>query len=219
MGAPALVIMAKRPAVGLTKTRLCPPLTHEQAVALYEAMLRDTIGLGRQLTGVSLAVALSPPGATSYFRRISPPDTILLPVAGADIGECLSLALEYLLTTGHPKVVALNSDGPTLPSDYLRRAFAWLDEADVVVGPSEDGGYYLIGLKRPQPALFQDIDWSTERVTPQTVARAEAMGLSIALLPTWYDVDTVADLERLRAELTCLPTEAAPYTRRSLAPK
>jgi rSAM/selenodomain-associated transferase 1 len=216
-GKPVLVIMAKQPAVGRTKTRLCPPLTPAEAVALYKAMLQDTIGLVADVEGVRLAIAVTPPEATDSFRPISPPDVILLGVAGADIGDCLSQVLGRLLADGHSQAIALNSDGPTLPAAYLRPAIARLDDADVVLGPSEDGGYYLIGLTQPQPELFQDIEWSTEQVTAQTVARAEAMGLSVALLPPWYDVDTSADLDRLRAELTTLPAEALPHTRRFFA--
>jgi rSAM/selenodomain-associated transferase 1 len=214
---PVVVIMAKQPAVGRTKTRLCPPLTPAEAVALYEAMLRDTIRLVADLEGVRLAIAVTPPEATGAFRRISPPHAILLPVAGADIGECLNQALGRLLAAGHSRAIALNSDGPTLPAAFLKQAITRLDGADVVLGPSEDGGYYLIGLTQPQPELFQDIEWSTEQVTAQTLARAEAMGLSVALLPPWYDVDTAADLDRLQAELATLPAEALPHTRRLFA--
>ncbi|MBU1750589.1 MAG: TIGR04282 family arsenosugar biosynthesis glycosyltransferase [Chloroflexi bacterium] len=210
---PALVIMAKQPAVGQTKTRLCPPLTPAQAAALYEALLRDTIELVAGLDGVRLAVAVTPPEATDYFRRIAQ-GAHLLPVAGADIGDCLDQVLSELLATGHPRAIALNSDGPTLPVAYLRQAVASLNGADVVLGPSEDGGYYLIGLKQPQPGLFRDIAWSTELVMPQTLARAEALGLRVALLPPWYDVDTAADLDRLRAELADLPTDVLPHSRR-----
>jgi rSAM/selenodomain-associated transferase 1 len=221
-GEPVLVIMAKEPAVGQTKTRLCPPLTCAEAAALYEAMLRDTIelvagpsaSLRAGLEGVRLAIAVTPPGAADSFRRISPPDAILLPVAGADIGDCLNQVLGRLLADGHSRAIALNSDGPTLPVATLCQAIAWLNGADVVLGPSEDGGYYLIGLTQPRPELFRGIEWSSERVTAQTLARAEAMGLRVALLPPWYDVDTAADLDRLRAELATLPAEALPHTRR-----
>ena len=212
-----LVMMAKRPEVGRTKTRLCPPLTPTQAAALYEAMLRDTIELVAQLEGVQLAIAVTPPEATSAFLHMSPPGTLLLPVAGADIGDCLNQVLSGLLASGHSRAMALNSDGPTLPSSHLRQAVAELDDADVVLGPSEDGGYYLVGLKEPQPGLFQDIEWSTERVTSQTLVRAEALGLSVVTLPPWHDVDTAPDLNRLRVELDGLPMGTAAHTRQFLA--
>ncbi len=213
---PALVIMAKRPAVGRTKTRLCPLLEPAAAVALYRAMLQDTIELAAQVDGVQLAIAVTPPEATDDFRPMSPPGAVLLPVAGADIGDCLHQVLGRLLVEGHPKAVAIDSDSPTLPIAHLRQTIALLDETDVVLGPCEDGGYYLIGLKQPQPELFRGIAWSTAQVTIQTLARAEALGLTVALLPAWYDVDVAADLDRLRSELASLPDEALRHTRRFL---
>jgi rSAM/selenodomain-associated transferase 1 len=214
---PALVIMAKLPAVGETKTRLCPPLEPAEAAGLYAAMLRDTIDLAAQLDGVQLAIAVTPPEATEDFRPMSPPEALLLPVAGADIGDCLHQVLGRLLAEGHPKAIAMDSDSPTLPIVHLHRAVARLGEADVVLGPCEDGGYYLIGLKQPQPELFRGIAWSTAQVTAQTLARAEARGLAVALLPAWYDVDVAADLDRLRSELASLPDYALRHTRRFFA--
>ncbi len=211
---PALVIMAKRPAVGRTKTRLCPPLTLAQAAALYDALLRDTIELVAGLDGVRLAIAVTPPEAADSFRYISPPGTILLPVTGKDIGDCLDQVLGRLLASGHSQAIALNSDGPTLPLAYVQQAVVRLMDADVVLGPSEDGGYYLIGLKQPRPELFQDIKWSTEQVTGQTLDRAEALRLNVTLLPSWYDVDTAADLDRLWTELANLPANTLTHTRR-----
>ena len=217
MSDPALVIMAKQPIVGRTKTRLSPPLTPAEATALYEALLLDTIELGAGLEGVQLAIAVTPPQAVDTFRHIGPPGIILLPVAGADIGDCLNQVLGQLLGAGHPQAIALNSDGPTLPESYLRQAFDRLNNADVVLGPSEDGGYYLIGLKEARPELFRDIQWSSERVTAQTLARAAAIGLGVALLPPWYDVDTGDDLDRLQGDLATLPARALPHTRRFFA--
>lgn len=216
MREPVFVIMAKQPAVGRTKTRLCPPLTPEEAAALYKALLRDTIDLVAAVDGARLAVAVTPPEATDDFRRLCPPGAILLPVTGRDIGECLSRVLDHLLAAGHAKAIAVNSDGPTLPVDHLQAAVAHLEEADVVLGPSMDGGYYLIGLKQPHPELFRDIAWSTERVTSQTLGRAEEMGLRVAVLPAWYDVDTGADLKRLQGELLDLPPQRLAHTRRFL---
>jgi rSAM/selenodomain-associated transferase 1 len=205
--------MAKQPVVGRTKTRLCPPLSLAEAAALYQALLQDTIELVAGLPSVQLAIAVTPPEAAESFREISPPDTVLLPVACTDIGDCLNQVLDHLLIAGHSHAIAFNSDGPTLPASYLHQAVGELDDADVVLGPSEDGGYYLIGLTQPQPELFSDIEWSSERVTAQTLTRAETLGLSVALLPPWYDVDTAADLDRLRAELARLPAQAVPHTR------
>ena len=213
---PVIVVMAKQPVVGKTKTRLSPPLEPTEATALYEAMLRDTIDLVARLPGIQLAIAITPPDAVGAFRSISPPGATLLPVCGTDIGDCLHQILGGILVDGHPKAIAIDSDSPTLPAAHLREAVDLLDRTDVVIGPSEDGGYYLIGLKRPQPDLFRDIAWSTKEVTGQTVARAQTLGLSVALLPAWYDVDMAADLDRLRRELATLPEDALPHTRGAL---
>ena len=111
-------------------------------------------------------------------------------------------------------VAAVNSDGPTLPLAYLAGAFQELGkEADVVLGPSDDGGYYLIGLKRPAPRLLREVQMSTSHVTTDTLALAAEEGLKVALLPTWYDVDDAQSLARLKAELATAPPEVAPHTR------
>jgi rSAM/selenodomain-associated transferase 1 len=209
----ALAVMAKRPIAGRTKTRLCPPLSAEQAAALFEAMLLDTLQLVLELDGIRLAIGITPPEAAAFFRPISPEGTLFLPVDGADLGECLDRVLSRLLLEGYGKALALNSDGPSLPLGYLRQAIDRLDGAEVVLGPSEDGGYYLIGLKAPQPGLFEGISWSTERVTEQTLAHAKDLGLTVALLPPWCDIDTPVDLERLQDELQTLPPGSLPHTR------
>lgn len=213
-GRTAAVIMAKEPVAGQTKTRLCPPLSPAAAAQLYDALLDDTIALVSRLRDVRLAVAVTPPSAIAAFRRRLPHDALLLPVEGADIGACLSRAVALLFTSGWSRVMAINSDGPTLPVAYLECAEALLDRHDVVLGPSDDGGYYLVGLRRPAPGLFQGIAWSTSQVMEQTVDRAATLGLSVALLPPWYDVDTAADLERLRAEIAILPPHDVSRTRR-----
>jgi glycosyltransferase A (GT-A) superfamily protein (DUF2064 family) len=104
-----------------------------------------------------------------------------------------------------------------LPAEYVERAVDLLTNSDVVIGPAEDGGYYLIGLRQKHPGLFSDIAWSSSRVAAQTLERAATLGLTAARLPPWYDVDTPADLERLRAELVSLPPDVVPHTRRFLA--
>jgi uncharacterized protein len=210
------VIMAKQPLVGRTKTRLSPPLTLEQAATLYEALLRDTIALVSSLP-VTLALAISPPDSHAYFKSITPPHSLLLPIDGQDIGICLSQAFQYLLGTGWKKVLALNADGPSLPPDYLLQAEKVLGESEVVLGPAQDGGYYLVGMQRPHLGIFQGISWSTEQVFLQTLERAEALGLSVGVISEWYDVDTNADLRRLQNDLDGLPSDRLVHTRKLLA--
>lgn len=212
-----IVVMAKQPQPGRTKTRLCPPLSPLQAAALYEALMLDTFLLASGLPGVDLAVAITPPGSRPYFTAAAPANALLLPVEGVDIGECLDQALGQLLGMGYRSALALNSDGPTLPPAVLLQAIRCLDEQDLVLGPSHDGGYYLIGLKAPAPALFRDIAWSTQGVLSQTLERAAGLGLSVAQTLSWYDVDTPADLVHLQAELERLPPNRLAHTRRFLA--
>jgi len=216
-GASVVVVMAKGPVPGRTKTRLCPPLTPLEAAGLYEALLRDTMDLVSGLRGVEMVVAVSPRNAVDEVRRIAPRGARIIAVEGADIGECLRSAMGLLFSDGFTRVVAVGSDSPTLPAEYIERAVAMLTDSDVVLGPAEDGGYYLIGIRQTQPGLFTDIAWSSSRVAAQTLERAAALGLTVAQLPSWYDVDTPVELERLRNELVARPSGIAPCTRAFLA--
>jgi rSAM/selenodomain-associated transferase 1 len=209
----ALLVVAKQPAAGQTKTRLCPPLTGAGAAALYEAFLCDTLDLMRQVGGAARTIAYLPEDAVGYFRRLVP-DMALRPQRGADLGERLDHALADALAAGARHAVVMDSDSPTLPAAYVSAAFDVLDGgADVVLGPCDDGGYYLIGVKRPQPRLLREVTMSTPFVVRDTLALASELGLRAELLPQWYDVDTAAELGRLRAELTALPLEIARHTR------
>ena len=210
------VLMAKQPQVGCTKTRLSLSMSSQQAVELYEALLRDSIALVEEQPRIDLAVAFSPAGSQAYFSRITPSDAYLLPVEGSDIGDCLSQVFSHLLEMGWRKVLALNADSPSLPGAYLEQAAQLLDEQELVLGPALDGGYYLVGMRRSHLGIFQDITWSTERVLAQTLEKAGGLGLGVRLTPEWYDVDTVADLQRLQAELNCLPAQRLVHTRKFL---
>ena len=201
MSKPMLIVVAKQPAAGQTKTRLCPPLTGETAAALYECFLRDTLAIMRLTPDVSCAIGYLPATADAYFHQLAP-DFTLLRQEGADLGERLDQLLTTALGQGAPAAVVMDSDSPTLPPAYLCEAFAQLAAgADVVLGPCDDGGYYLIGLTKPAPRLLRDVQMSTPTVLQDTLAIAAALGLRVALLPTWYDVDTAAELQRLRQEL------------------
>lgn len=213
----ACVIMAKQPLVGKTKTRLCPALTPQQAADLSEALLLDTITLVSQLPGIDLALAITPPSSKVYFAGITPTGTCLLPVEGENIGACLVQAFETLLGMGYRKALAINADSPSLPAQFILQAVDLLDQADLVLGPGEDGGYYLVGMSRLQPGIFAEIAWSTDRVLVQTLERSRQLGLSTALTPPWYDIDTVAELQRLNKDLRELPADRLSNTRRFLA--
>ena len=209
--------MAKRPEAGQTKTRLSPPLSPAQAAALYECFLRDTLGLMRRTPAVRPVIAYLPPAAEGYFAALAP-DFELTLQEGPDLGARLANVFQHYLSLGYERVVAMDSDSPTLPAAYLAAAFeALAGEVDVVLGPCDDGGYYLIGLKRPAPRLLREVRMSTPNVVADTLALAAAEGLKVKLLPAWYDVDEAAALDRLAAELAAAPPTVAPHTRRFLA--
>jgi rSAM/selenodomain-associated transferase 1 len=198
-----LLVVAKQPLPGQTKTRLCPPLSSTQAANLYECFLRDTLDIMRQVQGVQRVIGFLPEGAREYFRQLAP-EMDLICQLGASLGERLDHLLTQALASGSQRAVVMDSDSPTLPPEYISQAFERLTDADVVIGPTRDGGYYLIGMKRPQSHLLRQVQMSTPHVLDDTLALAESTGLSVSLLPPWYDVDTMADLRQLDEEITRL---------------
>ena len=209
-----LIVVAKRPAPGQTKTRLTPPLTPEQASALYECFLQDTLDQMRQVDETQRLIAFLPQDEQDYFRRLAP-DFELILQNGHDLGGRLDNALTDCLSQGYERAVIMDSDSPTLPSAFLSQAFNTLSNgADVVLGPCEDGGYYLIGIKKSAPRLLREVQMSTATVTTDTIAIAKEEGLSVSLLPTWYDVDDGASLMRLIKELDGIDSQIAIHTRK-----
>lgn len=210
----ALVVVGKPPLPGLVKTRLCPPLTPTNAAALHTAFLRDTIALAHTVAGSEVIILYPPmPGDQAAFAATIGPTVRLLVQTGSGLGAALNGASSELLADGFDQVALISSDNPNLPAEYLAAAFDALTEADVALGPAEDGGYYLIALRQAHPGLFQDIQWSTAVVLTQTLERATGLGLTVSLLPSWYDVDEVDGLRRLAADLAIGPTAVASHTR------
>jgi uncharacterized protein len=197
--------MAKTPRVGETKTRLIPPLSPAEAAALSTCFIQDAaenIAVAGRQTPIDGCIAYWPPGSAAELPPL-PEGTKLLPSRRAGLGASLPDAVADLLVAGYRGVCLINSDSPTLPADILVDAVrAICAPGDrVVLGPAEDGGYYLIGLKKTHPRLFEDIAWSTPFVFAQTVERAREIGLATIVLPRWYDVDDLASLRRLNTEL------------------
>lgn len=221
-----IAVMAKASAPGRAKTRLVPPLTLEEAAAFNTAFLQDVVAnvlAASQHEAIAGYVAYGPPGPQSvaFFREMLPSAIDLVEAWGPNFGDCLFSALDHLLDRGHESAVVLNSDSPTLPTALLVQAAALLAEPGdhAVLGPSVDGGYYLLGVKRGHRRLFEDIAWSTERVARQTLQRADEIGLSVHVLPAWYDIDDVESLKTLHGELSGgaavsvhLPIHHAPHT-------
>ncbi|MFZ2096803.1 MAG: TIGR04282 family arsenosugar biosynthesis glycosyltransferase [Anaerolineales bacterium] len=197
----ALLVVAKQPTPGQTKTRLCPPLTHAQAADLYDCFLRDTLDMMRKVPGVQCVIGYLPEDARGYFRQLAP-DMGLICQRGRSLGERLDNLLTEILASGSQRAIVMDSDSPTLPVGYISIAFDRLTDVDVVLGPTRDGGYYLIGMKQPQPHLLRQVQMSTTHVLTDTLALAKDTGLTAFLLPTWYDVDTIADLNQLDSEIS-----------------
>ena len=209
----ALIVVAKQPTPGQTKTRLVPPLSFAEAAALYEGFLRDTLDLMRGVPDVQRVIAYLPHDAHHYFAQLAP-DFDLLPQRGDDLGARLDHALTHYLDRGYARAVIMNSDGPTLPIEYVWQAFELLtDHIDVVLGPSDDGGYYLIGLRKPTPRLLREVRMSTPHVLAATLQIAREENLRVTLLPAWYDVDDRASLKRLTAEVQASDAAVARHTR------
>jgi uncharacterized protein len=196
----ALLVIAKQPIAGQVKTRLGALFTPELSVEFYLCLIRDTLALAEHVSDVERVVLFAPKGAEGYFRVLAP-GFRLHPQRGPSLSARLLHGIEDHLALGFERVVVVDSDSPTLPAAYLEQAFALLDEHDVVLGPCEDGGYYLVGAKAAHPELFLGVQMSTPRVFADTAARAASAGLTLGVLPTWYDVDRAEDVHRLRAEL------------------
>ena len=200
---PAVAVMAKVPGSGPVKSRLHGALTAERATELYRCFLLDRLDAVAALAEITPVVAFTPAEARPALAPLAPTRFDLIAQEGSDLGERLSTLLTALLARGHAGAIAIDSDSPTLPMAYVTEAAQHLARglSDVVLGPCEDGGYYLIGLAAPQPALFEGIPWSTDAVLALTVEKARRHDLSVHLLPPWFDVDTAADLRRLRTAL------------------
>jgi rSAM/selenodomain-associated transferase 1 len=201
-----IAVMAKASVPGRTKTRLVPPLTSGEAAACNTAFLRDVVDNILAASGeASIAgyVAFGPPQSRPFFQEHLPGEIGLIDAWYPSLGDCLITAIAQLLERGHRHAVVLNADSPTLPTSLL------VETADVlaqpgdraVLGPADDGGYYLLGLKTMHRRLFEDIAWSTQHVAQQTLERAAELALPVHVLPTWYDVDDVEALRMLQAEL------------------
>ena len=201
---PAVAVMAKVPGMSLVKSRLHSVLTPALATELYRCFLLDRLDALAELSGVSLVAAFTPAEAEGLMQELAPAGFRLVPQRGANLGERLSTLLLELLEDGHVGAIAIDSDSPTLPMAYVVEAATVLSEGryDAVLGPCDDGGYYLIGLRSPQPELFEGIPWSTDAVFSTTIGKASSRGLSVHVLPRWFDVDTTTDLRRLHAEMT-----------------
>ena len=197
----ALVVFAKAPIPGTVKTRLCPPLSPEEATALHSSFVMDAIERTKKISGKLKAarfVACDPAMEHPFFKALRSHHGIkLVQQRGQNLGERMAETMQELLHRDYASVVITGCDLPTLPAGEISRAFGLLDEQDCVLGPCPDGGYYLVGLRRPCPELFSDIPWGASEVLRLTKEKATALNLKLGLTAPWSDIDTPDDLHTL----------------------
>ena len=208
-----IILVAKAPRLGLSKTRLAGDIGAESAQRLAEAFVLDTLDLALARPGTRVLIAYAPDDARAWFAERAP-QAELVPQPDGDLGARMAAAFAHGLGDQR-RCVMIGMDTPHLDPGRLDEAFEALGaDSDVVLGPTEDGGYYLIGLKEPAPGLFMDMTWSTAEVLGETLERAGRLGLAECQLPLELDVDDGADLERLRELLRS--SSRAPATREAL---
>ncbi len=217
----ALLVFVKLPVAGRVKTRLQPELSPALAARLYRAMVDDVFTALERPGRWDLFAFFWPPEQERAFREWLPGSPRLVPQAGTGLGERLADAFEWSHAEGHSRTIIVGTDMPTLGSDVLSDAFDALERAEVLLGPSTDGGYYLVGLKEPRPELFEDVSWSTPEVLEQTIARVDGVGATYHLLPEKTDIDTWQDalavLEEIISEDPDGSAGLAPRTRALLS--
>ena len=201
----ALIIFVKYPEPGQVKTRLTPDLSPGEAAAFHRALAADIIAAHSDTPDFDTIVFFSPPDRKKDFVNWLGSGTRFEVQEGADLGEREQNAFTGVLGAGegfgYNRAVLIGTDCPSLDNEKIERAFALLDDQDIVLGPAVDGGYYLLGLSTPGPELFSGIDWGTPEVLEKTIEAAKKAQLGIAMLDELYDVDTIDDLRRLDGDI------------------
>jgi rSAM/selenodomain-associated transferase 1 len=209
-----LVVMAKAPRPGGVKTRLTPDLSPETVTAFYCCLLEDTLALARSLGDVEVAI-MCPDTDVNELARLAGKEVSVVAQKGAGLAAGLTSVFAHFAEGQQRRTIAFNSDSPHLPRSVLEDAFETLAGDDLVVGPTHDGGYYLVGAKASHPALFASDGMGTSSALEGLLSRAQTLGLSIGFTDPFYDIDVADDLTRLAAELRLAPTRA-PRTARWL---
>ena len=205
-----LVIMAKAPRPGAVKTRLAPSLSASAAMEFYGCLLEDTLALARSLSDVEVAI-ICPDPDVSALRRLAGSATRVVAQTGEGLAAGLTSVFAHFTGEGGKRAIAFNSDSPHLPRSVLEDAFETLAAHDIVVGPTHDGGYYLVGATASYPALFASDGMGTSSALEILMSRARSLELSVGLVDPFYDIDVADDLKRMAAELRLAP-ERAPRT-------
>ncbi|HEY2593779.1 MAG TPA: TIGR04282 family arsenosugar biosynthesis glycosyltransferase [Chloroflexota bacterium] len=213
----ALIVIGKAPVAGSAKTRLAPPLSAEDAADLYRGFLLDTLDMASILGWEGTRVIHPRGDGPALANLLAHMRVELLEQRATGLGDALAFAFERAFADGYDTAILIGSDNPTLPARPAQDAWRALQAgADLAIGPTLDGGYYLIGMREPHLGVFADIEWSTPRVYQQTLKRARQLDLRVQSVAEWYDVDEPADLERLSREVAEAPAQVARHTREVL---
>src|SRR5271165_1508432 len=206
-GGRALVIMAKAPRPGAVKTRLTPSLSPEAVTDFYCCLLDDTLALARSLRDVEIAI-MCPDSDVNGLAQLAGSEVSVVAQSGQGLVAGLSSVFAHFAEGRQRRVIAFNSDSPHLPRSVLEGAFETLAAHDVVVGPTHDGGYYLVGAKASYPTLFAGDGMGTSSALERLLSRARALELSVGFADPFYDIDVADDLTRLAEELRLAPARA-----------
>lgn len=197
----AIIIMAKAPHAGNVKTRLQPFLSAGECAALAEAFLTDAIAKAEKFDA-KLFIAFAPPAERAYFEKFEAENFSLIAQSGADLGEKMFNAFRFAFVENAASVVMIGTDSPTFPADYIEQAFEFLElETDAVLGKTDDGGFYLIGLRKLKNETFAGVAWSSAETFEQTHRNIMNLGFHLREVPSWYDVDEKDDFFKLNEEL------------------
>ena len=216
-GRDCIVVMAREPSPGSTKTRLAAALGDRAAASVYEAFLLDTIATCRHVDSrMLISYAPDSRDAARYFRHIAP-DAMFAAQPDVPFGARLAGAMQMAFDCGFARVAVIGSDIPHMAGAWIKDAFVSLDDHDVALGPTQDGGYYLLALRMPEWRLFDDIDWSSGRELGQTRDRADKLGLRVNELQTTFDIDDIEDLLALREHIDVKGPALCPRTAAAIA--
>jgi uncharacterized protein len=195
----AVILFARDPVLGQVKTRLSSSLDDETILRLYTCFVEDSLEKIQLVDNADCFVGISPSNLSGFFNGIEGSDTRLFIQQGKDLGEKMRQAFVDRFTDGYKKVVIIGSDSPSLPVSYINEAFS--SDKDLMLGPSTDGGYYLIAMTGKVSEVFGGVAWGTGQVLDETLDRVKKAGVSLELLPVWYDVDFPDDLKFLKTHL------------------
>ena len=202
-----LVIMAKAPRPGRVKTRLTESLSIPAVLALYRCLLEDTLELSKSLKGVEVVV-VCPEADQEELAQLTGEGVSVVAQQGEGLAAGLTFVFRHFTAGGGHRVIAFNSDSPHLAPSVLQGAFELLATHDVVVGPTNDGGYYLVGAQADHPTLFEDDGMGTRSALDRLLARTKGLGLSTSFSEPFYDIDVANDLIPLARELQLAPSKA-----------